>query len=250
MFATIHDFRRERQESWPDGEIIETGAGPIRPAQATKGTETGMSMHHRTITAATRTMSVQQALEWAFATEKAQIDFDQYGAHQFDRVGIDPLWRAMRLAEVGCVVDGGGSSDPHPDATIIAGAVEAVLPRKMALTVVELARARRPHAWEADATPRIVPHAWHMTDDGNWTAETRKLEEVTFIDRKSRVKRYRPEVCPIRYAGGARVIGEARRVYLDWYGALLEVATHLRRPNALLTIEITDDMPPLSPWNQ
>ena len=208
-----------------------------------------MSMHHRAITAATRTMGVQQALEWAFATEKAQVDFDQYGAHQFDRVGIDPLWRAMRLAEIGCAVDGGGSSDPHADATIIAGAVETCLPRPMALTVVELARARRPHPWEADATRRIVPHGWHMQDDGTWTAETRRLDEVTFTDRKSRVKRYRPELCPIRYAGGAEAIGRARRAYLDWYGALLELATHLRRPGALLTIEISGEMPPLSPWN-
>ena len=208
-----------------------------------------MSRHHRTITAAKRVMSVQQALEWAFAAEKAQIDFDQDGAKEFERVGIDPLWRGMRLAELGCAVDGGGASDPHHDAAIIAATFEAVLPRKMALTVVELARARRPHSWEADATPRIVPQDWHMLDDGRWTGETRKLTEVVFTDRKSRVKRYRPEVCPIRYTGGAKVIGEARRAYLEWIGALIEVATALRRPNTLLGIKISADMPATSPWN-
>lgn len=135
-----------------------------------------MGMHHRTITSTTRVLSVQAALEWAFATEKAQVDFDQYGAHQFDRVGIDPLWRAMRMKEVGCTVDGGGYSDPHADATIIAGAVETCLPRQMALTVVEPARARRQHSWKADATRRIVPHGWDMTKAGEMLAEERNTE--------------------------------------------------------------------------
>ena len=51
-----------------------------------------MSMH-QTIRPTLRVMTVQDALSWAFSTEKAALDFDQYGAHEFDRVGVDPIWR-------------------------------------------------------------------------------------------------------------------------------------------------------------
>ena len=96
--------------------------------------------------AAVREMTIQQALEWAFAAEHARIDFDGTGAHEFDRPGVDNIWILQRQRELGCRVDGGGSSDPHPDAQIIAAAVEA-LPigvggKRMALLVVECARAR------------------------------------------------------------------------------------------------------------
>lgn len=193
-------------------------------------------------------MTIQRALEWAFATEKAQLDFDATGAHEFDRVGVDPIWRAMRIAEVGCVVDGGGSSDPHPDATIIAGAVEAYLPRSMALTVVEHARARSEPVWRVEDVRRVVPCGWDLRDDGRWTAATEAGSEVTFRDAKSRVKTYRPEFCPVSYGGGAPALAAARRAYLGWWGALLTLTTVLRGPGALISVTLTDGMPPLSPW--
>lgn len=49
-----------------------------------------------------REMSIMEALHWAFATEKAQLDFDLTGAHEFDRPGIDPIWRGMQMATLGC----------------------------------------------------------------------------------------------------------------------------------------------------
>lgn len=222
------------------------GAGPIRPTQ-TK-TPHRDSMSHMGKITTTRTMGIQQALEWAFAREKAQIDFDATGAHEFDRVGIDPLWRAMQLKVLGTAVDGGGSSDPHPDAVIIAGAVESTLPRAMALTVVEMARGGMVPDWKGDPTRRIAPYHWHMRDDGVWTAATRQMPDETYIDRKRRMKKFKPEVCPIVYTGGAPAIGRARRAYLEWYGALIDLACVLRRPRALLSINISDQMPPVTPW--
>lgn len=203
--------------------------------------------------AATREMSIQQALEWAFAIERAQIDFDELGAHEFDRPGVDNIWILQRQHELGCRVDGGGSSDPHPDAQIIAAAVEA-LPiemggRRMALLVAECARARRAPDWREDERRGIVPCGWDMTDDGEWLATTRKLPEQVYRVAKSRKKTYRPELCPISYTGSASVLAKRRRDYLAWYGALLHLLGQLSWGDAFTAIRLVDGLPSVSPWN-
>lgn len=94
-------------------------------------------------------------------TEKAPLDLDQYGAHEFDRPGVDPIWRGIQMQKFGTAVDGGGSSDPHPDAQIIAGMVESrpegVDGRRMALQIAELARARSVPDWGQRDRLSIVP---------------------------------------------------------------------------------------------
>ncbi len=203
--------------------------------------------------AAVREMTIQQALEWAFAVEHARIDFDEWGSREFDRPGIDNLWILQRQRELGCRVDGGGVSDPHPDAQIIAAAVEA-LPigvggRRMALLVAECARAGRTPDWRQDERRAIVPCGWDMTDDGEWLAGTRKLNVVVFRDAKSRTKTYRPVICPISYTGSADVLAKRRREYLAWYGALLHLLAELSWCNAFTAIRLVDGLPELSPWN-
>lgn len=195
-----------------------------------------------------REMSIQRALEWAFGAEKAQVDFDATGAHEFDRVGVDPLWRGMQLAILGTAIDGGGTSDPHPDAQIIASVVESVLPRHMALTVVELARAGRVPEWNIDARLRVAPEAWSMRDDGTWEAEARDTELFEWVDAKYRRRKLQGQICAIRYVGGTPALGAARRGYLEWYGALLELMAVLGRGNMLQSIKISDQMPPMTPW--
>ena len=203
--------------------------------------------------AAVREMTIQQALEWAFAAEHARIDFDGTGAHEFDRPGVDNIWILQRQRELGCRVDGGGSSDPHPDAQIIAAAVEA-LPigvggKRMALLVVECARARRVPDWRADERRGVVPCGWDMTDAGEWLASTRKLDPVTYRDRKGFRKSYRPELCPISYTGSAAVLAKRRREYLAWYGALLHLLFGLSWVGAFTAIRLVDGLPEPSPWN-
>ncbi|UFS65288.1 hypothetical protein LO749_01590 [Paracoccus denitrificans] len=203
--------------------------------------------------AAVREMTIQQALEWAFAVEHARIDFDETGAHEFDRPGVDTIWILQRHRELGCRVDGGGTSDPHPDAQIIAAAVEA-LPigvggRRMALLVAECARARRVPDWREDERRGVLPCGWDMTDDGEWLAGTRKLDVVTFRDAKSRTKTYRPEICPISYTGTAAVLAKRRREYLAWYGALLHLLYKLSWCNGFTAIRLVDGLPDPSPWN-
>lgn len=200
-----------------------------------------------------RDMTIQQALEWAFAVERAQIDFDGTGAREFDRAGVDNIWILQRQRELGCRVDGGGSSDPHPDAQIIAASVEA-LPigvggRRMALLVAECARARRVPEWRADERRSVVPCGWDMTDAGEWLAATRKLGSVSFRDARCRVKVYSPVLCPVTYTGSAAALAHSRREYLGWYGALLHLLGELSRCRAFTALRLVDGLPDLSPWN-
>ncbi|UFS64383.1 hypothetical protein LO749_09400 [Paracoccus denitrificans] len=202
--------------------------------------------------AAVREMTIQQALEWAFAVEHARIDFDETGAHEFDRPGVDTIWILQRHRELGCRVDGGGTSDPHPDAQIIAAAVEA-LPigvggRRMALLVAECARARRVPDWREEERRGVLPCGWDMTDDGEWLAGTRKLDPQTYRDRKGFKKTYRPEICPISYTGTAVVLAKRRREYLAWYGALLHLLYELSWCSGFTAIRIVDGLPDRSPW--
>lgn len=201
-----------------------------------------------------REMTIQQALEWAFAVEHARLDFDdEWGAHEFDRPGCDSVHKVAMRGILGCRVDGGGSSDPHPDAQIIAAAVEA-LPvevggRKMAVLVAEMARTRSAPDWSAPDQRGIVPCGWELTEDGTWTAATRTLEPVAYrYALKRETRTYRPVICPISYSGSAAVIAERRRAYLAWYGALLHLWSSLAPEYALTCTEITDGLPELSPW--
>lgn len=203
--------------------------------------------------AAVREMTIQQALEWAFAVERAQIDFDETGAHEFDRPGIDNLWILQRQRELGCRVDGGGSSDPHPDAQIIAASVEA-LPigvggRRMALLVAECARARRAPEWRADERRAVVPSGWDCTDHG-FKAHEVKADTWVWRDRHRNRREVRGMACPVTYTGSATVLAKRRREYLAWYGALLHLLSELSWCSAFTTLELVDGLPDLSPWNR
>ncbi|MDS9468200.1 hypothetical protein RGQ15_11545 [Paracoccus sp. MBLB3053] len=196
-----------------------------------------------------RGLTIQQALEWAFATEYARLDFDQTG--EFFRGGVDALWILQRQRELGCRIDGGGTSEPHADAQIIASFVER-LPveyggRQMATRIAELARARRSPDWAVAEARRFVPTGWKMTDAGEWLGETRKLAQVTFKDKRGRVKSYRPEICPVSLTGSGAVIAQKRREYLAWYGALMYLLFDLSRC-AFSSIRILDGLPEMTPW--
>ncbi|WP_312532054.1 hypothetical protein, partial [Paracoccus sp. (in: a-proteobacteria)] len=201
----------------------------------------------------------QQALEWAFATECAQLDFDDLAfcdlqAGDFDQPGRDTITTIQRRGELGCTVDGGGYNEPHPDAQIIAAAV-AALPinvggRKMASIVAECARARGVPDWRADERRGVVPCGWEMTDRGEWMAATRKLPVAEYYyPRGRKTLTYTPEICRISYTGSAEVLAQRRRAYLAWYGALLHLLSDLSRCYGFEALRLTDGLPALSPWN-
>lgn len=203
-----------------------------------------------------RLMSVKTALEWAFGPEQAQIDFDLLGVHEFRREGISPEWRLMQEQKLGCRVDGGGSSDPHADAALIAAAVEAlsvnpIFGKDMAVLMATCARSGTVPDWRGEPKMRVAPLGWDINKDGERTAYEVPAGTWSYRSPANRMMRtVRSRVCPIQYVGGAISITRARRRYLDWWGALLEVSVTLRIPGYLDSIEISKEMPAVEPWRE
>lgn len=198
---------------------------------------------------ARREMSVLQALQWAFGTECAQLEFDEVNPDA-RVVGCDPIWRMMQQSILGCRVDGGGRSDAADDAEVIASIV-ARLPvalggKAMADQVARLARAAAAPDWMPDATPRCVPRdGFRLTKHGEF-ARTETVGQVETLYRGRKVV-HDLLACPVSYRPSAAQISSARRAYLDWWGALLHLQAELRACG-LTTITITRDMPPMTPW--
>lgn len=199
--------------------------------------------------AAVREMTIQQALEWTFETECARLDFDEFGANEFDRPGCDIVTVIQRRGALGCTVDGGGRSDPHPDAQIIAAAVEA-LPvsvggRSMALQVAELARTRSCPNW--GDRQRYAPQKWAGENQYGPYAATSVVGTARVAWRRG-VREVEVLACPVILVPSASQIAVRRRNYLAWYGALLHLLMVLSYDVGLDCIRITDGLPRLSPW--
>lgn len=200
-----------------------------------------------------RSLSVQRALEWAFGAEHARMDFDLTGAREFDRIGISPEWRIAQAHAIGCRIDGGGQTRAHPDAELIAAAVEAlalnpVYGKDMAVLVATCARAGTVPDWRGQPDRRIVPQGWDIGEDGQPMAFEVVVGEWSYVGRQRQRRTGKMWACPISYSGGAQSVGRARRQYLSWYGALLDLAMLLGRPGYLSDVMIVSGMPPLSPW--
>lgn len=198
---------------------------------------------------AKRSLSVVKALEWAFAVEQVSIEFDEVNPDAYT-VGCDPIWRMMQQAVLGCRVDGGGTSARADDAEVIASIV-ARLPvaqggKGMAVLVAHHARACSMPDPMVGASPRVVPRdGLRLTKHGEFA----KTEVVGTVETVYRGRKAVHDLvaCPISYAPSAAQISAARRGYLDWWGALL----HLRHELSgcgLMSIDITQDMPPMTPW--
>lgn len=199
-----------------------------------------------------REMSIERALQWAFGEEHASIEFDELGetAHG-NRRGIDGIAVMMERGAIGCEIDGGGRSDPAWDAEVIASTL-ASLPhawggRAMALETARLARAGMRPDWMPEDKLRCLPRDWRMTKHGAF-ARTEVVGEVLYTHRGRKMRRH-IVACPVRFTPTAQQVGAARRNYLEWYGALLWTSDQLRSLGILSRVRITQDMPPLTPWN-
>ena len=197
-------------------------------------------------------LSIEQALQWAFVNECAGIDFDQFGAREFNRIGIDPLWRAAQMKILGTMVQGGGSNPPAHDAQIIASIVET-LPddfggRRMALQIVELARARKAPSWGQGVRMACVPADGFEMDDRGLFLMGRVREDGSawhWTDERYRRRQKRGEFCAVTYTGTAASVSAARANYQAWVAALAYLYDRLVD---CLAIEITDEWPDFSPW--
>jgi len=209
---------------------------------------------------AIRGLSIQRALEWAFGVEHARLEFNEIGETSGNlRQGIDGIWLMMQRGALGCQVDGGGSSAPAWDADVIASAVSS-LPdsfggRQMAVVVAEHARAGTVPDCMIGVRAKIRPcgtrvdrwgerseteEAQHL-GAGGWPVQVRR-------NRRGRVVEEPALYCPVMVTPTGAQIAAARQRYLDWWGALLWIGQELRTLRIMGGIEVTQDMPPMTPW--
>lgn len=199
-------------------------------------------------------LSIRAALEWAFGTECASLDFAESQGDNA-RPGVSPLWTVIQRGQLGCKVDGGGWNPPAHDADIIASAVAHLPPeingqpmgRKMALRLAELARAGLAEDWGRDLTPRCIPVAWKCENQFGPQAAT-EVVRIEKITSRGRALEFPVLACPVTYTASPARIALARRQYHDWCEALAWLATDLRQRGILDRVTITAMLPDPEPW--
>lgn len=196
-----------------------------------------------------RSMSVQQALEWAFRVEHAQLELpappDPERGQGF---GFGIEYVLMQRAALGCKIDGGQykmGSYTHEDAEVIAATVagmpDSLGGKRMAIRVAELARAGLTPDWMPGAVPRCVPVETKRNQHGE-----RATTIVVGTERVlSRGKWRIVEVlaCPVTFSPHPQQIEAARRAYSDWWRALSWVRDGLIAGCMLREIDVTEPMP-------
>lgn len=205
-------------------------------------------------------IAIWDLLIWAFQRECARIEFnDPVPTDREEIRTVSMEYIMMQRARLGCRVDGGGSSDPHEDADLVANAL-ATLPegcggRRMALWLADLARAGRTPQW--DIKTMIVPldtqtNQWGcraITEDARdlgaqgWPPQPRR-------NRKGIIVHDAVRYCPVIIRGDAAEVAAARRSYLAWWGALLEIRTTFQIRQDLTAHRVTDVMPVKAPWKE
>jgi len=201
-----------------------------------------------------RVMSVQQALEWAFGKERAQLELPERpdpDCGQGQGFGLEYV--LMQRAALGCQIDGGQykpSSYTHEDAEVIA-AIVAGLPDslggiRMALRIAELARAGLTPDWMPGAVPQCVPKETRENQHG-----VRAVTEVIGTERVLTRGKWRNVdvlVCPVIWRPHPEQIASARSGYQDWWQALGWVRDGVTAGGMLREVQLTAVMPSHQPW--
>ncbi|MDO6592200.1 hypothetical protein DS901_10260, partial [Loktanella sp. D2R18] len=76
-----------------------------------------------------RSIDIWGLVVWAFQREAAQLDLQRTSLAESCITGFGYASMTAIIAEheqLGCRVDGGGSSDPHPDADLVASALSVL----------------------------------------------------------------------------------------------------------------------------
>lgn len=199
-------------------------------------------------------------LVWAFRGECARLDFDIEDGrdyHHLGNVGVE--YRMIQQARLGCRVDGGGRSDPHHDADVIAATV-AALPeghggRPVAVALAEHARVGTLPDPMVGAVPMVRP-AEVVGSRGGPVAKARDAADLGPVGWPHQVRQNRRGnrveeavlYVPIAWWPRPEHIGAARRDYLRVWGALREVRDNLRIGGGLSCFRVTEALPPVSPW--
>lgn len=198
-----------------------------------------------------RTLTIRQAVEWAFATEKARLDFgDGLGCNVPE---ASPLWTVMRRGALGTKIDGGGHSLPAHDADVIA-AVLAKLPqnlggRDMALRIAELARAGQAEDFGQGLRSRCIPVAWRAENQYGSQAVAEAVG-VERVEVRGRRVEFAVLWCRVTYTATADRIASARAAYARWRKALAWLAETLTVQRALDRLTLAPGLPEAEPWNR
>ncbi|MDF1621204.1 hypothetical protein [Pseudothioclava nitratireducens] len=201
-----------------------------------------------------RSMSVQQALEWAFRVEHAQLELPEPPDPEREQgFGFGLEYVLLQRAILGCKIDGGHykiGSYTHEDAEVIAATVagmpDSLGGKRMAIRVAELARAGLTPDWMPGVAPRCVPVETKRNQHGE-----RATTVVVGTDRVlSRGKWRTVEVlaCPVTFSPHPQQIEAARRAYDDWWRALEWVGEGLQAGGMLREIDVTNTAPKRYPW--
>ena len=201
-----------------------------------------------------RSMTVQQALEWAFRVEHAQLELpespDLELGHGF---GFGLEYLLIQRAALGCKVDGGQhkiGSYTHEDAEVIAATVvnlpDSLGGKRMAIRVAELARSGLTPDWMPGAVQRCVPVDIKRNKHGDRAVSVVVGTERVLVSGKWRSVELR--ACPVTYRPDARQIGAARGAYGAWWQALGWIGEGLIAGGMLRAVEISAGMPKVTPW--
>ena len=200
-------------------------------------------------------MSVQQALEWAFGKEQAQLELPERPDPDLGQGhGFGLEYVLMQRAALGCKVDGGQhkiGSYTHEDAEVIAATV-AGMPdhlggKRMAIRVAELAHAGLTPDWMPGAVPRCVPVDIKRNRHGDRAVSVVVGTERVLIKGKWRTIDVR--ACPVTWRPYPEQIASARRGYEDWWAALDWVRDGLLAGGMLREVQVAEVMPKVRPWH-
>lgn len=193
-------------------------------------------------------VSVQQILEWAFRREKVSLELPRAEEAMIGAgYGVGSSQRLVQFKEIGCFVDGGGSSACHEDAETVAallgGLPDDLGGRRFAIQIAEWARMGVTPDWMPGAYPRIIPAAFHTNRHGEHAASVALEPDVSGWEGRSRA-------CPITYLPTRQQIDMARRTYVQWRSALRDLRANLSSSRMLRAHELTGILPPMAPWEK
>jgi hypothetical protein len=223
-----------------------------------------MSNHDRNLSGAARTnvsskwpkrsMPIQQALEWAFGKEKAELELpDRPDPERGAGFGFGLEFVLLQRAALGCQIDGGQyklGRYTHPDAEVIAATVagmpDSLGGKRMAIRVAELARAGLTPDWMPGAVPRCVPVELKRNRHGDRAVSVVVGTDLAFVSGKWRTVEVR--ACPVTFRPDAQLIEAARQGYQDWLRALGWIRAGLVASGLLREVEVSEAMPKFRPW--
>ena len=200
-----------------------------------------------------RALGVQQALEWAFRVEKAQLELPLPSDIEEEGLGLGLEYVLLQRAALGCKIDGGQhkiGGHIHEDAEVIAATVagmpESLGGKRMAIRVAELARAGLTPDWMPGAVPRCVPVDVKQNQHGKRASIIIVGTERVLARRKWRTVEVL--ACPVTWRPHPEQIASARRGYDEWWNALDWLREGLISGAMLREVEVTGVMPRGRPW--